>query len=144
MTDKSTIERNRRTVEEFLDGTHSGRLEVIDRTVAEGIVTRGFPGGNPSSREEYKQWFRDFQSGFSGMGFETPAVVADESNVAVRWRVTVSHTGSFAGVAPTGKRLSFEGMALYRMENGLIAETSLYIDELSLLRQVGAIPAIAA
>jgi predicted ester cyclase len=144
MADTAIVERNRRVVAEFLAGTHSGRFDVVDMTVAESIVTRGFPGGNPRNREEYKQWFRTFQSGFSGMKFETLATVADETNVAVRWRVTVGHTGRFAGVAPTGRRVSFEGVALYRLENGLIAETSLYIDELALLGQVGALPALAA
>jgi len=144
MSETAIIDRNRRVVAEFLAGTHSGRFDVIDATVAGSIVTRGFPGFNPTNREEYKQWFRTFQSGFSGMEFDTPTTVADEENVAVRWRVTVNHTGLFAGVEPTGKRVSFEGMALYRVEDGRIVETSLYIDELSLLQQVGAVPAIAA
>jgi len=141
---RDSVHNNRQVVSAFLTGTHSGDFDVIDRTVAERIVTRGFPGGNPTNREEYKQWFRTFQAGFSDMVFETPAMVADDDHVAVRWRVTVSHTGPFAGVEPTGSRVSFEGMAFYGLENGLIVETSLYIDELSLLRQLGAIPMSAA
>ena len=144
MTETSIIDRNRQVVADFLAGTHSGRFDVIDTTVAEHIATRGFPGFNPTNREEYKEWFRTFQSGFSDMEFETPATVADAENVAVRWRVTVNHTGRFAGVEATGKRVSFEGMALYRVEDGQIVDTSLYIDELSLLQQVGAVPAMAA
>ena len=113
-------------------------------TVADRIVTHGFPGGNPDSRESYKQWFRGFQSGFSDMHFETLAMVAEDDRVAVRWRMNVKHTGPFAGVAPTGKPVVFEGMVLYRLENGVIAETWLHIDELSLLGQVGAIPKLVA
>lgn len=144
MTDIGKIERNRATVAKFLDGTHSGRFEVIDETVAENLITHGFPGGNPTSREQYKQWFKGFQSGFSIVGFETLALVADEEKVAVRWRFTVDHTGPFAGVNATGRRIAFDGMVLYRLENGLIAETWLHINELSLLTQVGALPALAA
>jgi predicted ester cyclase len=144
MTNISKIEQNRATVTKFLDGTHSGRLEVIDETVAEDLVTHGFPGGNPASREQYKQWFMGFQSGFSIVGFETLAMVADEEKVAVRWRFTVDHSGKFAGVEATGRRIAFDGMVLYRLENGLIVETWLHINELSLLQQVGAIPALAA
>jgi predicted ester cyclase len=140
----SRIGENRATIAKFLEGTHSGRFEVIDETVAESIVTHGFPGGNPSSREQYKQWFTGFQSGFSVIGFETLAMVADEEKVAVRWRFTVDHVGTFAGVEATGRRITFDGMVLYRLENGLIAETWLHINELSLLGQVGVIPALAA
>lgn len=143
MTNTAQIERNRRTVEEFLDGTHSGRFEVIEDTVAETIVTHGFPGGNPTSRESYRDWFLGFQSGFTVVSFDVPIMVADEDYVAVRWIFTVDHTGPFAGVPATGKRITFDGTAIYRMENGLIAETWLNIDQLSLLSQVGALPAMA-
>jgi len=141
MANSMQIERNRGVVEEFLDGTHSGRFEVIWDTVAENVVTHGFPGGNPNSRESYRDWFLDFQSGFTVVDFEVPAMVADEDTVAVRWNFTVDHTGPFAGVPATGKRIAFDGTAFYRLEEGRIAETWLHIDQLSLLGQVGALPA---
>jgi steroid delta-isomerase-like uncharacterized protein len=142
MTNSLQIERNRRVVEEFLDGTHSGRFEAIEDTVAENVVTHGFPGGNPNSRESYKHWFLGFQSGFTIVSFEVPSMVADEDNVAVRWSFTVDHTGPFAGVPATGRRITFDGTAFYRLEDGLIAETWLHIDQLSLLSQVGALPVL--
>ncbi len=144
MTDIETTHRNRETVKRFLAASHGGDLDDIDATVAEKILTHGFPGGNPDSRESYKRWFRGFQAGFSDMHFETLATVAEGDRVAVRWRMNVKHSGSFAGVAPSGKTVVFEGMVLYRLENGFIVETWLHIDELSLLSQVGAIPALAA
>ncbi len=144
MTDLNRIEANRRVAEEFILGTHSGDLDVIDRTVAEKIVCHGFPGGNPTNRAEYKAWFASFAAGFSNMGFEVLATVADAEKVAMRWRVAVDHTGRFAGMDPTGKRIVFDGMVLYRIENGLIVETWLHINELSLLGQVGAVTPLAA
>ena len=42
--------RNRDTVRRFLAASHGGNLDDIDATVAERIVTHGFPGGNPDSR----------------------------------------------------------------------------------------------
>ncbi len=59
-------------------------------------------------------------------------------------RTTVDHTGPFAGVPATGRRVSFTGVALYRMESGLIAEAWLHLDELALLSQIGAVQALAA
>ena len=144
MTDLNRIAANRRVAEEFIWGTHTGDLGVIDRTVAETLVCHGFPGGNPTSRETYKAWFAGFGASFSNMGFEVQSTVADEERVAMRWRVSVDHTGPFAGVDPTGKRIVFDGMVLYRIENGLIAETWLHINELSLLGQVGALMPLAA
>jgi predicted ester cyclase len=64
--------------------------------------------------------------------------------VAARFLVEVDHVGEFQGIAPSGRRISFTGMALYRMERGQIAETWLQLDGLSFLGQLGAIPAQAA
>lgn len=144
MTDQ--IERNRATVERFLAGTHSPDIEdvrVVDEIVAEDVVCHGFPGMNPTDRESYKAWFRFFRAAFTGIETEVPVLVADGDYVAARWIVSVDHTGPFAGVAPTGRRVTFDGVALYRMQGGRIAETWLYADEMALLGQIGAVPAAA-
>ncbi|MGD9925798.1 MAG: ester cyclase [Pseudorhodoplanes sp.] len=138
-------QRNRALVEAFLDGTHSGNLSVIDTTVATDIVTHGFPcGHNPASRGEYKQFFAEFGRSFSNMNYRTLALTADENCVAARFLVEVDHTGDYLGVPPSGKRVSFTGMALYRIQNGMIAETWLHLDGLSFLGQIGAIVPRAA
>jgi predicted ester cyclase len=143
MQSKAIIDANVATVRRFFDGTHAGDVDVIDETVDEAIVTHGFPGGSPQSRQQYKDWFRGFGASFSNMAFETPTIVADESHVVVRWRVSVDHTGPFAGVPATGRRVTFGGVAIYRMANGRIAETWLHADEMAMLSQIGAMPAPA-
>lgn len=147
MSAPATIERNRRTVEAFLAGTHSRNIEdvaVIDRTVGETIACHGFPGFTITDRESYKDFFRTFRRSFSDMGWTVHALVADEEFVAARWEIEATHSGDFAGVRGDGRRISFDGMVLYRMEDGLIAETWLHINEMKLLTQIGAIPALAA
>ncbi len=147
MTLADIIERNRRTAERFLCGTHSKDipdLAVIDETVSPNIVCHGFPGATITDREGYKNFFRVFRRSFSDMDWKLHALVADESYVSARWQVWVTHTGEFAGVKPDGRRITFDGMVLYRFENGLIAETWLQINELMLLGQIGALAAAAS
>lgn len=136
---RSLSERNRDTVIKFFDGTHSGNIDVIDETVSPEIVTHGFPGHSPQSIAEYKQFFRHFGAGFTNMAYEKRSVVADEDRVAVRFSIAVDHTGPYLGIAPTGRHVEFEGMVLYRLENGLIVETWLHLDGLSFLSQIGAV-----
>lgn len=143
MTIQSLAERNRATVAFFLEQTHSGNYAAVDDTVAETIVTHGFPCHSPQSREEYKAFFEGFNAAFSNMEYRTLALVADDMHVAARFFVGVDHTGPFNGLQPTGKRIEFTGQAIYRLENGLIAETWLQLDALSFLGQIGAIPAAA-
>lgn len=146
-TTSSTAARNREVASAFLAGTHSANiddLEIIDKTVSPRIRCHGFPGGNPVDRQSYKRFFRAFRRSFTDMEFDVLAMVSDEEFVAAHWRMSVNHVGDFAGVRADGRRITFDGMVLYRMEEGLIAETWLHVDELSMLRQIGAMPAIAA
>jgi predicted ester cyclase len=145
--DPNTIERNRRTVERFLSGTHSkciDDVEVIDDTVGPKINCHGFPGQPIVDRESYKNFFRFFRRHFDDMDWTVHALVADEQFVAARWEIEATFVGDFAGVESDGRRVTFDGMVLYRMEDGLIAETWLQINETRLLREIGAVPAVAA
>lgn len=141
------IATNRHTVERFLNGTHSAHpegVEVIDETVHPCIVCHGFPGNLITDHESYKAFFRTFRQAFSDMKWTVHALVADEVFVSARWEIEATHSGSFAGVEPDGRRVTFDGMVLYRMKDGLIAETWLHLNEIALLRGIGAIPAQAA
>jgi steroid delta-isomerase-like uncharacterized protein len=127
---------NRLTVQKFLAGTHSNShedLAIIDETVNADIRCHGFPGFDATSREEYKAWFRFFQASFSNMAFEVTALVADEDHVAARWIVHADHTGDFAGIPATGERITFDGVAVYRMRDGRISETWLHANETALM-----------
>ena len=143
----TSADRNRAVVERFLAATHARfapDVDVIDEAVAANIVCHGFPGGEITDHEGYKNFFRVFRQSFDDMDWTVDALVADEQFVGVHWAIRVTFVGDFAGVKADGRRVSFDGMVLYRMENGLIAETWLQINELSLLSQIGALSAEAA
>ena len=135
----SHSERNRDTVIRFFDGTHGGNIDVIDETVSPQIVTHGFPCHSPQSIAEYKQFFRDYGAAFTNMVYKKLSVLAEGDRVAVRFSIAVDHTGEYLGIAPTGKRVAFDGMVLYRLDRGLIVETWLHLDGLAFLSQIGAV-----
>ncbi|MEE4238871.1 MAG: ester cyclase [Anderseniella sp.] len=143
MTPDEVIERNKVTVARFLKGTHSNDirdLAVIDETVVPHIVCHGFPGfpnGEFADRECYKAFFRTFRQSFSDMQFETVRTIATTEYVSAHWVIHASHTGEFRGVEPDGAIVVFDGVALYRMEDGKIAETWLTINEPLLVSQLG-------
>lgn len=137
------IERNKATVARFLAGTHSANIddvEVIDETVVPHIVCHGFPGfpnGEFNDRQSYKAFFRTFRASFSDMETEVTRMIATEDFVSAHWEIWATHSGEFAGIAPDDARVVFDGVALYRMEDGKIAETWLRINEPLLMSQLG-------
>jgi predicted ester cyclase len=141
-----TNETNRAVVERFLALTHSPDIEDVERIdaiVAPDAVCHGFPGMNPTDRASYKAWFRFFRGSFTNMAFAVPRIVAEGDLVAAQWVVEVDHTRPFAGVAPTGRRVAFDGVAIYRLKQGRIVETWLHANETALLAQIGALPQAA-
>lgn len=142
----NVVHINRTTVERFLNGTHSPNIEdvkIIDETVATNIACHGFPGFEITDHESYKQFFRIFRQSFTDMDWSIHALVADEDHVSARWEIRATFSGDFAGVTADHRRISFDGMVLYRMESGLIAETWLHINEMKLLSEIGAMPLAA-
>ena len=141
-TANQLIERNRAVIERFFAGTHSKNIDdvdVIDETVAPTIACHGFPGFEITDHESYKDFFRVFRQSFSDMDWSVLTLVADTRYVSVHWQIEATFCGDFAGVTADGRRISFDGMVLYRMADGLIAETWLQINEMRLLREIGAI-----
>jgi C-1 hydroxylase len=62
----------------------------------------------------------------------TPKVVA-------HWRAHATHQGEYMGIPPTGNRVNFRGISIYRIEGGQIAESWGVSDLLGMMQQLGAI-----
>ena len=60
---------------------------------------------------------------FRDMEVEILDLIEEDSKVAVRARFVATHSAEAYGIPATGKRISFEALEVFRMENGLIAES---------------------
>jgi predicted ester cyclase len=68
------------------------------------------------------------------------AAVAERDKVVAHWRAHATHQGEYMGIPPTGNRVNFRGISIYRIEGAQIAESWGLSDDLGLMRQIGAIP----
>ena len=59
--------------------------------------------------------------------------------MAVRWAARGTHRGPYLGAAPTGRTVSFKGIEIIRIEDGLIVERWGEWDGIDLLDQLGRI-----
>ena len=62
--------------------------------------------------------------------------MSDRDRVVTRWSAQGTHRGAFGGIAPTGNVITIS-----RLENGQLVEEWENFDELSMMRQIGAVPA---
>ncbi len=67
------------------------------------------------------------------------AIVSGD-RVAIRWTSDGTHQGEYFGVPPTGKPIHVEGIDLFHIRDGKIAEVWIEYDNLALMQQMGVAP----
>ncbi len=73
--------------------------------------------------------------------FTIEDVIAEDDKVVVRWINSGTHVGEFAGIPATGKSFAIAGVDVYRMRDAKMAEHWHVVDQLTMLQQLGIIPA---
>jgi steroid delta-isomerase-like uncharacterized protein len=135
-------ERNKAVVLAAFEADSSG-LDAVLETHAElydpGLVGH-FPGMPPIDVEGHKQYSAVMYEAFPDLNRPVDDLIAEGDKVVARWRAEGTHTGSFQGVPPTGRRASITGITIFRLRDGKIVEEWGESDMLGLLQQVGAQP----
>ncbi len=78
---------------------------------------------------------------FPDMELPLEDFVAEGDKVLVRLRVRATHTGPFGDMAPTGRRIDIGVLDLFQIKDGVLVEHWALLDNLGMLKQLGALPA---
>ena len=113
-------------------------MAVVDELVAGDFV--GYDPGRRITRnpEALKRVITRMRTAFPDLHFEVEDTIAEGDKVVTRWTGTGTHSGEWNGLAPTGKQVSFSGIAVRRMAGGKIAERWANVDYTGLMRQISA------
>ena len=80
-----------------------------------------------------------FRGAFPDLEWHVDLLLGDADFVAARWTATGTHAGTWANVAPTGKRATFSGVNIFRFDDdGKVVEIWNHRDDLGLMEQLGA------
>ena len=82
-----------------------------------------------------------FTNAFPDLELEIPKAIVNGNEVAYLYIVSGTHTGDFMGVPASGKEINIKGMTMLNMEDGKCAEAWGVLDMMSLMQQIGAVPA---
>jgi steroid delta-isomerase-like uncharacterized protein len=134
--DKSQTNLN--AVQRFYDAYNNKDASILNKVIADDYVDygheppgRGLQGANSDHQE--------FGRGVGDARFDIDDMFASDDRAAVRWTLHGTHTGPFAGVSPTQKKITVRGISLYRLRDGKITETRNLPDLLALFTQLGTI-----
>jgi predicted ester cyclase len=96
------------------------------------------PGeGQMPGLEGIKAYWREFAAAFPDFALAPDVLSADDEYVTLVYKVSGTHTGEFAGHAPTGRKFSVRGLQTAKFAGGRIVERWGASDQLGLMRQLG-------
>jgi len=128
-------EENKELVRRYLHAFNERDRDTMSELLAEDVVEHGIHRelhGFDEIMEFLQAHFETFPD-YSGT---TEAMTAEDDLVTVRYTVRGTHTGEYRDVEPTGHTVEWTGIAIYRVDDGEIAEIWIEEDRLGLLEQL--------
>jgi len=121
-------EDNKARVRRYFEQTLSkGNMDYVDE-IADGAMA-----------ENLKRGAAGLRSSFADMHDQVLDQMAEGEKVVTRFEGGGVHHGVFMSVPPTGKTVTWTGIAIDRFEAGKIVERWTQIDVLGVLQQLGAV-----
>jgi steroid delta-isomerase-like uncharacterized protein len=133
---------NKEVIQAFLeDVINQGRLERANDLVKEDFIELDPLPGQAQGREGLKAVLHDLRSAFPDMHWGAREMVAEGEKVVTRFVWTGTHHGPFLGIPATGRSVEVKGVVIDRLVEGKMAESRILMDTMSLMQQLGVIPA---
>jgi len=85
-----------------------------------------------------KEFISGFLEGIPDAFFDVKNILEDGNHVICRWRCTGSQTGPFYGISPTNRAVDVNGITIFRINTGRIAELWNIWDQHTFLTQIKA------
>jgi len=121
---------------------HSKDYEaVIGESYADSFAMHISSLPNPIDQPTLVHFVAGWQAAFPDGRMEIHNVAVEGDRVWCYWTSTGTHSGEYLGIPATGKQVAYQGMDLFRFADAQVAEVWDVPDVLTLLKQLGAIPA---
>ncbi|WP_052425306.1 ester cyclase [Streptomyces fulvoviolaceus] len=136
-----SAQANKRIMERFTsEFLPTNDPELAKKFISPNIVMH-FGGTTQQGLDTYRGIVAANMKAFPDLKWTVEDMRAEGDTVAIRYTMTGTHEGPFAGVEGTGKKIQAESFAFYRLSHGKIVEERAQLDMLGILTQMGAIPA---
>ena len=134
-------ETHKRLVRRFYDEALNGRhVDLIDELALADYVEHDPLPGQRDGLAGLKDRASILIDGLAST-YTVQDLIAEGDRVVVRWTNAGVHSNEFLGLPPTNRPFNFAGIDIYRIEHGRMAEHWHVVDQLTMLQQLGAIPA---
>lgn len=119
------------------------RLEVAGELIARSHAVQLFDAADSGvGPEAYARNVTQFVRAFPDLKFTIIDMVAEKDKVVALWNISGTHKGEFRGIAPTGRKVSVDGITINQLSEGKVMDSYVSLDLWSLMQQLGVIPSM--
>jgi predicted ester cyclase len=136
MKQLSSDTENVQIVRSLVDIVNGRQYDAMDPLFAETFVDRN-PAWNVAGLEPLKQIIAAAHQGLDMLVSQDQVYAAEGNKVVVHITFHGRHVGTFLGIPPTGKAVSWTSIEVYHIENNKIIERWVQADTAGLMRQLG-------
>jgi predicted ester cyclase len=116
------------------------QFDKIPEYFAEDFVSDYSPSFVRHGRHHIQPAVERSHAAFAGFCEEVKTIVADDDCVVIHFTIKGTHTGPWGPLAATGKEVAFDEIVIMTVRDGKVVRQVGVIDNLTGLRQVGAMP----
>lgn len=139
MASGTAVESNVEFVREYTLRVFNGHdPDLASAYVTPDVKWHGGTLGTVEGVENLVGLLRGFIGALPDLNPQEQDIVANEDTVVVRFVVEATHLGDLLGIAPTGRRVRWDAVDVYRLRDGKISEEWAADDLTAILHAVGA------
>ena len=134
----SRIEKNKKLVETLCKTVFQKHdFNRLDEIMRDDYIQHN--EDTPQGKAGFKEFFEQMSKAMPDFSYTIKKIVAEGDTVMMYSTTTATHLGEWLENPPTGNKLSFDVVDIFRIENGKVAEHWDVADTLKLFTQVGKI-----
>ena len=133
-----SLEKNKAIVRKMIEAINLQNLALWDDLMVPDFVVH-MHAQKLQGLESNKQFIKDEIKSFPDLHVTIEDIIAEGDKVWVRLKETATHTGEYRGFAPTGNKLTYTVVTIWRIVEGKIVEGWIVYDQMDFLRQLGVI-----
>ena len=123
----------RRYYSELWNAWNSAALEEL---ISPNIVFRGSIGATVNGIEEFKQYVNRIRAAFPDFHNRIEEIIGEDDKVVARLTYTGTHRGELFGFPGTGRKISYQGIAIFQFREGKIVSGFVLGDTEGLKHQI--------
>ena len=134
---------NKRLVRRFYKEVYGNwNMSLVDEVVSPRFTSHDWPEDGPIGPQGFRKFYSAIRTALPDARYEVDDLISEGDKVVVRWRLLGTHLGDFRGIAPTGRAIALEGIAIYRVDDGKLMERWVVTDLHGVLEEIHASSAL--